>query len=84
MLRTFYEAEVSNVDFINDPLHAVEIINKWVDSKTHGIINNVISSQDVSVNTRMIITNAIYYNVLWKHAFNKQNTEYSFSRFTFL
>ena len=77
MLRTFYEAEVSNVDFINDPLHAVEIINKWVDSKTHGKINTVISSQDVSVNTRMVITNAIYFNALWEHAFKKQNTKSS-------
>ena len=77
MLRTFYEAEISNVDFINDPLHAVKIINKWVDSKTRGKIKNVISDQDVSVDTRMVITNAIYFNALWEHAFKKQDTKSS-------
>lgn len=74
ILGTFYDAEIKNVDFIGNPQLAVDIINQWVDMKTHGKINNVITNQDISVNTRMVVTNAIYFNALWKHAFKNQNT----------
>ncbi|XP_065649459.1 ovalbumin-related protein X-like [Hydra vulgaris] len=77
ILSTFYDAEIKNVDFVSNPQHAVYVINQWVDLKTHGKIKSVITNQDISVDTRMVVTNAVYFKALWKHAFKNQNTRRS-------
>ena len=70
ILTTFYDAE-SNGFNISDPLAPTKI-NNWIDTKTNGLIKNMISRLDD--NTVMLLINAIYFKGKWKSQFNKDNT----------
>ncbi|MBU0572102.1 serpin family protein [Patescibacteria group bacterium] len=64
-LETYYEAEVSSVDFA-DP-NTVDTINGWVNSATSGIIESVCS--DLPKDGTNVLINAIYFNARWSSMF---------------
>lgn len=71
LCRTAYQADVTSVDFQN-PAAANEI-EKWVKEKTHGKITGLISP-DALLNTRALLTNAVYFHGKWAHQFPKKET----------
>ena len=70
--KTFYDSEVSNVDFITD--QGVNTINKWVKEKTEEKIQKLFPLGSTNQNTLLIITNAIYFNGTWANQFEEKNT----------
>lgn len=44
-------------------------INKWVEQETHDKIQNLISPESLSSNTRLVLVNAIYFNGTWENKF---------------
>lgn len=66
----YYDAEVRELDFRN--ASAVETINDWVSSKTHGKIDEIIEAIDPL--TMMILINAIYFNCVWEVEFDKKDS----------
>jgi len=69
--RTYYDASVRALDFRS--ASAVNTINDWVSTKTHGKIDEVIQSIDPAV--MMILINAIYFNCVWEVEFDPKKTE---------
>jgi serine protease inhibitor len=69
--NTFYQADVTSLDF-QKPAAANEI-KKWVKEKTHGKITGLISP-DALLNTRALLTNAVYFHGKWAHQFPKNET----------
>jgi serpin B len=69
--NTFYQADVTSLDF-QKPAAANEI-EKWVKEKTHGKITGLISSEAL-LNTRALLTNAVYFHGKWAHQFPKSET----------
>ena len=69
-LKEWYLAEAKGFD-INDP-RSVDIINGWIEEKTHDRIENMLSSLDRDL--VMLLINAIYFNGRWKHQFDLQST----------
>lgn len=69
--NTFYQADVTSLDF-QKPAAANEI-EKWVKEKTHGKITGLISP-DALLNTRALLTNAVYFHGKWAHQFPKNET----------
>lgn len=69
----YYDAEVNELDFRE--AGAVETINNWVNSKTHGKIDEIIAEIDPEV--MMILINAIYFNCVWDIEFDTDNTHQS-------
>jgi serpin B len=69
---TFYDSTVSTVDFASD--EGVEKINKWVDDKTQGKITDILKPGSTDSNTKMAITNAIYFKGLWEYPFDPEDT----------
>jgi len=69
-LMKWYRAETMNFN-INDP-GIVSAINKWIENKTNGTIDNVINELDQNV--VMLLINAIYFKGKWKYSFDKENT----------
>jgi serpin B len=69
--NTFYQADVTSLDF-QKPGAANEI-EKWVKEKTHGKISGLISP-DALLNTRALLTNAVYFHGKWAHQFPKNET----------
>jgi serpin B len=65
-----YNAESKSFD-ITDP-QAPAQINSWIESKTNGLIKNMI--ERLNDNTVMLLINAIYFKGKWKSQFDKDNT----------
>ncbi|MBN9119465.1 MAG: serpin family protein [Planctomycetes bacterium] len=49
-------------------------INRWVEEQTRDRIKDLLKSQDITPNVRLILTNAIYFKGTWKHQFSKERT----------
>ena len=71
--RGAYGATVDTVDF-TDKSDAVPRINAWASDNTNKKIEKVISQDDVSGNTAMVITNAIYFKGTWITQFSEGET----------
>ena len=71
--RGAYGATVDTVDFTNES-DAVPKINAWASDNTNGKIKDAISQNDVSDNTAMVITNAIYFKGTWITQFSIEKT----------
>jgi serpin B len=69
-----YQAELERVDFIRAPESARMRINGWVGDRTQERITNLIPEGAVKTNTRLVLTNAVYFKGNWKQAFPKSDT----------
>lgn len=65
---------LQRIDFQGDPEGSRNEINKWVEERTNGKIQNLIPSSAVSSITQMIIANAVYFKETWKTQFNPDMT----------
>ncbi|MEM9657247.1 MAG: serpin family protein [Planctomycetota bacterium] len=63
-----YAGHVENVDYGN-PRQAEEIINQWVSNNTEGKIPDLVS--DLSPQTVMVLTNAVYFNGYWENRYSE-------------
>ena len=71
----YYGAKATNVDFVNATEDARLTINKWVEDKTNNKIKDLISKGVLNPLTRLVLTNAIYFNGKWDKPFEKKTTE---------
>ena len=69
---TYYDSEVSTVDFISDD--GVDKINAWVEEKTNEKIKDILAPGSTNELTRLAITNAIYFKGNWVTQFNENDT----------
>jgi serine protease inhibitor len=49
-------------------------INKYISKRTHGFIDSMIHPSDIDSNSKLILTNTIYFSSQWNHKFNPKNT----------
>ncbi|MEM6430686.1 MAG: serpin family protein, partial [Deinococcota bacterium] len=75
MSRLDYGATLRNLDFRTASTDARRTINAWVNQATNGIIPELLPSSAVTPDTRLILTNAIYFNALWQFPFDPDATE---------
>jgi len=68
----FYDSEVNTVDFISND--GVDQINAWVEEKTQEKIKDILKPGSTNEDTRLAITNAIYFKGSWVTQFNENNT----------
>lgn len=73
-LDGYFEAEAASVD-MNDPGTA-DIINGWIERKTHGKIVKMISD---TRNVLMALVNALYFKSAWTSPFVETNQEAFFT-----
>ena len=73
--RDHYGAELGRLDFVRDAENSRQTINRWVEEQTNDRIKDLIPSGGINNQTRLVFTNAIYFNGDWKHAFNKNATQ---------
>lgn len=70
-----YDGAFNVVDYINKPDEAVRTINAWVVEKTKEKIRDLIARDAIDEETRLILTNAIYFKGKWEEEFKKENTK---------
>lgn len=71
----YYGGKVTNLDFLNAVEEARLIINKWIEDKTNNKIKDIISKGSLSEATKLVLTNAIYFNGKWEKPFEKKATK---------
>jgi serpin B len=74
IITQFYMGKVTNLDFKTDPEGARKTINDWVAEKTRQKIKDLIPSGALSVITRLVLTNAIYFKAAWQQQFEEAQT----------
>ena len=74
-ISSSFGAELQPLDFASDPETARETINDWVSDQTEERIQDLIPPNAVSEGTRLVMTNAIYFNAPWFEPFAEENTE---------
>ena len=75
VLAENYGAGLRILDFANAPEESRITINNWVSDQTEGRIEDLIPQGLIDTWTRLVLTNAIYFNAAWQHPFNEDMTE---------
>ena len=70
-----YDAGMQLVDFKDAPEEARVTINDWVSEQTEGRIEDMIPAGTIDSLTRLVLTNAIYFNAGWQFTFDEARTE---------
>jgi serpin B len=70
----YYGADATNLDFIGKPEDSRVTINKWIEDKTENKIRNLLPTGTISSDTRLVITNAVYFFGKWEKPFDKKDT----------
>jgi serpin B len=74
VLAQSYGAGVSLLDFLAAPEPSREKINAWVAYETENRIPELLGQGTITEDTRLVLTNAIYFNAAWKSTFNTNAT----------
>ena len=72
-LYLYYRGSAQALDIKGNAEKSRKTINDWVSSKTNGKIPNLLAELDPA--TRMIITNAVYFNAEWLEKFSRRATK---------
>lgn len=68
-----FGAALESVDFA-DSTAAAERINAWVKAETRGMIENLVQPDLLGADTRLVLTNAIYFLGTWEDTFEPDET----------
>ncbi len=74
-IKVNYGAKVRLMDYVNNTENSRKIINDWVEEKTHDRIKDLIPEGSISADTRLVLTNAIYFKGKWQKEFDKELTK---------
>jgi len=67
----WYKAEARGID-VTDP-DAVDIVNGWIEEKTHDRITDMLDYLDPDL--AMLLINAVYFNGKWRYQFDEADTK---------
>lgn len=71
LVSRYYGAETTNLDFINHPEDSRLTINGRVENQTANYIRGILPPGSIKPEyTRLVITNAIFFNGKWKYEFS--------------
>jgi len=70
-VKNWYKAEAKGID-VTDP-NAVDIVNGWIEDKTHDKIRDMLDYLDPDL--AMLLINAVYFNGKWRNQFDKADTK---------
>jgi serpin B len=74
-LAVNYGAGLRILDFVKAPEESRVTINDWVSDETEGRIEELIPEGIIDAMTRLVLTNAIYFNAAWADPFNENATQ---------
>ncbi|AKB37502.1 Serine protease inhibitor (serpin family) [Methanosarcina siciliae C2J] len=74
-VKKYYDGEVTNLDFVGKPDASRNTINEWVEARTNDRIKDLVPENSITDTTRIIITNAVYFNGKWVYEFDKELTD---------
>ncbi len=75
LIKTNYDGQLNDVDFIGATDTARKTINDWVEKKTDKKIKELIKPGVLDEMTRLVLTNAIYFKGNWARQFKEDRTK---------
>jgi len=75
VLAQDYGAGLRVLDFASAPEQARAKINQWVSEQTEGRIKDLLPQGAIGALTRLVLTNAIYFNAAWANPFEPGQTK---------
>ncbi len=73
-LAANYGAGVNLLDFLNAPDPSRLAINAWVAEQTNNKIQDLLPQGSVVASTKLVLTDAVYFNAAWGSPFDANNT----------
>lgn len=64
-----YGAGLQLLDFASAPDDSCVTINDWVSDETEGLIEDLLPPDTITTDTRLVLTNAIYFYGTWRYPF---------------
>lgn len=74
-VEKYYGGKITNLDFVKETEKSRLTINKWVEGQTNDKIKDLVPPGSVDRDTRLVLTNAIYFKGFWLKQFDKKDTE---------
>ncbi|MCD4784111.1 MAG: serpin family protein [Candidatus Eremiobacteraeota bacterium] len=75
VIKTYYDGGLQIVDFKRATEKARVTINTWVEKETNGKIKDLLSKGILTSDTRLVLTNAIYFKDEWLSRFDPEMTQ---------
>ena len=72
--RDKYGAELARLNFAQTE-EARKTINTWVEEQTQDKITGLIPVEAISSDTKLVLTNAVYFHGIWAEPFEKDRTK---------
>jgi serpin B len=73
--RDKYGAAPADLDFANRADESRRTINAWVERHTEGRVTDLIPEGGLGKDTRLVVTNAVYFNADWFSRFDRKQTK---------
>jgi serpin B len=74
VLAVNYNAGMRLLDFEGNPEDSRLFINEWVSDQTEKRIQDLLPQGSIDFYTRLVLTNAVYFNASWLYPFEEKNT----------
>jgi serpin B len=72
--RDNYNAEIARLDFAQSE-QSRQTINGWIEDQTENKITDLIPEGVLNLDTRLVLTNAVYFKGIWTDPFKKELTK---------
>jgi serine protease inhibitor len=73
-IENYYGGKAALLDFVNELEQSRQTINSFIEEQTRDKIKDLIPEGLLNQDTRLVLTNAIYFKGLWKVEFDKSDT----------
>jgi serpin B len=73
-VRELYQGEARELDFKLHTDESRKTINNWVADQTNDRIKDLLPAGSLDAMTRLVLTNAVYFNAEWQEHFNEDMT----------
>lgn len=74
LVQRSFRAEARTMNFISDADNSRSTINRWVEAQTNNRIKDLLQPGTITPDTRLVLTNAIYFKGTWLTPFKKEAT----------
>ena len=74
-IKENYGAKLRPLDYLNETEKSRQIINSWVEEKTHDRIKDIIPPNALLPITKLTLVNAIYFKAKWEDEFRSYMTK---------
>jgi serpin B len=74
LLKTRYHTHAGTFDFVDGPEKVRKKINAWVEQETNDKIKDILPSEAINAQVRLVLVNALYFRGEWANKFNVQAT----------